>query len=157
VVLAHAVAAAVQGLCHAGPAAPLPQGVTAVWDLGRAYGETAPVAGNGHPTRERICINGLWLWQPADPKSDQVPGGGWGYFKVPGCWPGITDYMQKDCHTVYAHPSWKDEKLAGVTAAWYQREIEVPASWAGRRIGVHASPEESRFFGRSGARVASRR
>ena len=131
VVLAHALAAGVSGVCHAGPVAPVPRGVKAVWDLGRAYRETTP-------TRERICINGLWLWQPADPRSDRVPGGGWGHFKVPGCWPGITNYMQKDCQTVHGHPSWKDRKLADVTAAWYQREITIPAAWAGRRIVVHA-------------------
>ncbi len=131
VVVAHAVATAVSGFCYAGPAALLPPSVKAVWDQGKAHRETTP-------TRERISINGLWLWQPADPKSDRVPDDGWGYFKVPGCWPGITDYMQKDCQTVHAHPSWKDEKLAAVTAAWHQREIAVPASWAGRRIAVQA-------------------
>ena len=46
--------------------------------------------------------------------------------------------MQKDCQTVFAHPSWKNEKLGGVTAAWYQREITVPAEWAGRRIALYA-------------------
>ena len=29
-------------------------------------------------------------------------------------------------------------RLAGVTAAWYEREITVPAEWAGRRIAVYA-------------------
>ncbi len=106
--------------------APLPDGVRAVWDLKLASRETTP-------TRERISINGLWRWQPAD-KSDNLPTGRWGYFKVPGCWPGITDYMQHDCQTVYAHPSWKATKLSDVTAAWYQREISVPQEWAGRRI-----------------------
>ena len=106
--------------------APLPDGVRAVWDLKLASRETTP-------TRERISINGLWRWQPAD-KSDNLPTGRWGYFKVPGCWPGITDYMQHDCQTVYAHPSWKTTKLSDVTAAWYQREISVPQEWAGRRI-----------------------
>ena len=67
-----------------------------------------------------------------------MPADQWGYFKVPGCWPGITDYMQKDCQTVFAHPAWKDEKLGGVTAAWYQREITVPQAWAGRRIALTA-------------------
>ncbi|MGE5609627.1 MAG: hypothetical protein ACM359_10265 [Bacillota bacterium] len=65
-----------------------------------------------------------------------VPADRWGYFKVPGCWPGITDYMQKDCQTVFPHPSWKGEGLAGITSAWYQREITVPAEWAGRRISL---------------------
>ena len=131
VVLAHAAAVARPGLCRAGDAAPLPRGVTAVWDLSKAHRETTP-------TRERICINGLWRWQPADPRSERVPRGGWGHFKVPGCWPGITNYMQKDCQTVHPHPSWKGKDPAGITAAWYEREITVPAAWAGRRIAVHA-------------------
>jgi hypothetical protein len=108
-------------------AAPLPPGVKAVWDLSKAYRETTP-------TRERICINGLWRWQPAEAESQQMPAGNWGYFKVPGCWPGITDYMQKDSQTVYAHPSWRDQKLGDITAAWYEREITIPTHWAGRRI-----------------------
>ena len=107
----------------------LPPGVKAVWDLSKAYRQTTP-------TRERICINGLWLWQPAEAKSDEVPAENWGYFKVPGCWPGITDYMQKDSQTVYAHPSWSNRRLRDVTAAWYEREIAIPAHWAGQRIVI---------------------
>ena len=107
----------------------LPDGVKAVWDLNKAYRETTP-------TRERICINGLWLWQPAENKTDSVPTANWGYFKVPGNWPGTTDYMQKDSQTVYAHPSWKNQRLQSLTAAWYQREISVPAEWTGRRVAL---------------------
>jgi len=107
----------------------LPPGVKAVWDVSKAYREQSP-------TRERICINGLWLWQPAAADAEAVPARGWGYFKVPGCWPGITDYMQKDCQTVYAHPNWAEQSLRGVSAAWYRREIAVPREWAGRRIAV---------------------
>jgi arginine utilization protein RocB len=74
----------------------LPPGVKAVWDLSKAYRETTP-------TRELICINGLWRLHPAEPKSQravaeavlarrrQAPSENWGYFKVPGCWPGITE------------------------------------------------------------------
>ncbi len=112
-------------------AAGLPPGVRAVWDLAKAHHETTP-------TRQRVCINGLWQWQPAEPKSDRVPDGGWGYFKVPGSWPGITDYMQKDFQTVHAHPRWQEQRLGGVTAAWHQRQIAIPASWAGRRIAFQA-------------------
>lgn len=113
------------------PAVPLPPGVKAVWDPAKAFRETTP-------TRERLCINGLWRWQPATEITDQVPAGNWGYFKVPGPWPGITDYMQNDYQTLYAHPAWQDVKLDGVTAAWYQREITVPPTWAGRRISLQA-------------------
>jgi hypothetical protein len=119
------------GGCEAQSVAALPKGGGALWDMGKAYRETTA-------TRERICINGLWRWQPAGEGSHAVPAGGWGYFKVPGCWPGISDYMQKDCQTVFAHPSWKARKLGEVTAAWYRRKITVPDAWAGRRILLRA-------------------
>lgn len=105
----------------------LPAGVRAVWDLDRAFRESTP-------TRGRVCINGLWRWQPARRGAERVPGDGWGYFKVPGSWPGLGDYMQEENQTVHRHPSWKGEDLAAIRSAWYQREIEVPAEWAGRRI-----------------------
>ena len=108
----------------------LPEGVRVVWDGAKAYHEKTT-------TRERICLNGLWRWQPANTKSDQVPPGDWGYFKVPGCWPGITDYMQKDSQTLYAHPSWKDVKPGEINAAWYERKFRVPSDWAGRRISLN--------------------
>ncbi len=112
-------------------AAALPEGVQAVWGLEDAYRESTPA-------RERICINGLWRWQPARAGADAVPGAGWGYFKVPGCWPGVTDYMQKDCQTVYVHPNWKEQNLGGIAAAWYQRTVTVPRQWTGRRIVLRA-------------------
>ena len=83
----------------------LPSGVKPVWDLAKSHRDTTP-------TRERICINGLWRWQPAAAKSEDVPAKNWGYFKVPGCWPGITDYLQKDCQTVHA-PSELERYQAG--------------------------------------------
>jgi beta-galactosidase len=112
---------------------PLPAGVKAVWNLAQAYRETTP-------TRERICLNGLWRWQPAAPEvirnadTTAVPSNRWGFFKVPGCWPGLTDYMQKDCQTVYPHPDWRGQNLRNVTAAWYQREVTIPSNWIGRRV-----------------------
>jgi len=105
----------------------LPPGVKAVWDLDKSQRETTP-------TRERISINGLWRWQPSADQAASVPPDGWGYFKVPGSWPGISDYMQKDCQSVFAHDSWSEVKLGAISAAWYQREIEIPAAWSGRRI-----------------------
>lgn len=109
----------------------LPPGVAAVWDLNSAEREATQ-------TRERVCINGLWRWQPADSAPDQPPGSEWGYFKVPGCWPGITNYMQKDCQTLFTNPAWKDQRLSDVSAAWYEREITIPDNWTGRRISITA-------------------
>src|SRR4051794_30695053 len=130
VLLTAAAAAALPARCGAEPDVALPPGVRAVWDVGRAWRETTP-------TRERVCVNGLWRWRPAgEADAEAVPADGWGYFKVPGPWPGINDYLQKDSQTVYAHPSWKDQKLGAITSAWYQREVEIPGAWAGRRIAI---------------------
>ncbi|HET6249816.1 MAG TPA: hypothetical protein VFE47_19155 [Tepidisphaeraceae bacterium] len=109
----------------------LPPGVKAEWELSKAWHESTP-------TRERVSINGLWRWQPGPASADRVPADAWGYFKVPGCWPGIDDYMQKDSQTVFANPAWKGQKLSEVQSAWYQREIEIPAQWTGRKIALSA-------------------
>jgi hypothetical protein len=110
----------------------LPTGVKAVWDLSKAHREKTT-------TRERICLNGLWRWQPAGGRAGAVPAKGWGYFKVPGFWPGHANYIQEDCQTLHVHPTWKGTDLRGVTAVWYQREITVPEEWTGRHIAVAAA------------------
>src|SRR5205085_6802562 len=120
-----------QAVVAAPPDVSLPPGVQAVWDLGKAYREKTP-------TRERVCLNGLWRWQPARDLADAVPSDRWGYFKVPGFWPGTSNYIQEDCQRLHAHPSWKSADLPRLTTAWYQREISVPAGWAGRRISLSA-------------------
>jgi hypothetical protein len=128
------VAFAAAFLIFAPPALPaadavLPPGVKAVWDLSKAFRERTP-------TRERVSLNGLWRWQPGKERADAVPADGWGWFKVPGFWPGINNYIQEDCQTLHVHPSWKDADLRGLTAAWYQREFTVPDDWTGRRIAL---------------------
>ena len=113
--IAYTLFAANLGIGDDGSDVRLPKGVKAVWELDKAYRETTP-------TRERICINGLWRWQPALDEPEQVPRGNWGYFKVPGCWPGITDYMQKDCQTVFTRiragrtSGWRASPRPGISA-----------------------------------------
>ncbi len=119
------------GSAEAAESAVLPSGVKAIWDVAKAHREKTA-------TRERVCLNGLWRWQPGREPADSVPGDGWGYFKVPGFWPGHTSYIQEDCQTLYPHPKWKDTDLSGTTTAWYQRELTVPETWAGRRITLCA-------------------
>jgi len=104
--------------------AALPTGVKAVWDIGKAHRETTA-------TNERVCINGLWRWQPADEASETVPADNWGYFKVPGPW-------ASNSQVLYGHRSWKGKNLKDLAVAWYQREVTVPGTWQGRRITVFA-------------------
>ena len=95
VLLAPGGRGATSGTAHAAaPEAVLPTGVKAVWDLDTAQREKTA-------TRERVCLNGLWRWQPATEAADSVPDDGWGYFKVPGFWPGNSSYIQEDCQTLY--------------------------------------------------------
>ena len=52
---------------------------TVVWDRSKAYHESTP-------TRERICVNGLWRWQPSTKALEVVPTDGWGRLRVPEAW-----------------------------------------------------------------------
>ena len=112
-VMACVVVVIVPGVCQAQSAVDLPKGVRAVWDLDKAYRETTP-------TRERVCINGLWQWQPVDRKTDEVPMDKWGYLKVPGAWPGTSGgYLWRETQTHYTHPGWENEDLRRTDMAWY--------------------------------------
>ncbi len=111
------------------PAVALPPGVKAVWDASKATRETTP-------SRERLSINGLWRWQPAGDDAREVAASGWGYYKVPACWPGTQDYLQSDYQTLYPHPTWKNTNLSQVRSAWYERTITIPQIWTGRRIAL---------------------
>ena len=109
----------------------LPPGVKAVWDLEKAYRESTT-------TRERLCINGLWRWQPAASEGDVAPDGGWGYLRVPESWPG-GDQGSVGRTVFFPHPDWAKKDLASVTAAWQQREVTVPREWRGRRIALNTA------------------
>ena len=109
--------------------AALPAGVKAVWDVDKAFREKSP-------TRERVCLNGLWRWQPGAGGQTAVPAGTWGFFKVPGAWPGPNEFDRKESQTAYPHASWKKQDLTKVIRAWYQREFTVPGDWTGRRIAL---------------------
>src|SRR5262245_15826658 len=111
--------------------AALPPGVKVVWNLDKAHRDKTA-------TRERVCLNGLWRWQPAKQDADASPADGWGFFKVPGFWPGTSNYIQEDSQTLHVHPSWKNADVRNLSAAWYQREFTVPADWSRRRIALTA-------------------
>ncbi len=111
------------------PDAVLPAGVKAVWDVTDAFRETTS-------TRERICINGLWRWQPAADNAAEVPAAGLGLTtRCPRRWPGTQDYMQSDYQTLYpdprleAHQSERGPERVVSSALSPSRK-----DWAGRRI-----------------------
>jgi beta-galactosidase/beta-glucuronidase len=109
----------------------LPSDFKVNWDLEKAYRETTP-------TRECVCLNGMWRWQPKREGANSVPTDGWGHFKVPGLWPGNSNYEMEDCQTLYSPVSLREADLRALSAAWYQREITIPEQWAKRRISMTA-------------------
>lgn len=117
--------------------AALPEGIQARWDLGNAFREETPARG-------RVCINGLWKFQPAEVENPSlpVPGSGWGWLKVPGSWHAPTARMRPILADFVEFEGKLD--LGKTNAAWYQRAITVPAEWAGRRILVELdNPKQS--------------
>src|SRR5262249_10313630 len=121
-----ALAVSAATYCYAAADAALPEGVKVIWDLEKAFHEKSP-------TRERICINDLWRWQPAkDAKAGEsltVPSDQWGFFKVPGSYVDPTQ-------TLHSHAAWSSNNVGATAVAWYQREITIPQDWTGRRITV---------------------
>ena len=105
-----------------------------VWDLAKAQREATP-------TREQICVNGLWRWQPAASNTEVTPADGWGYLRVPDCWPGGPGGREQrwgNPQVFFRHSSWEKQDLGAVASAWYQREISIPQTWSGRRVTLHA-------------------
>ncbi len=78
------------------------------------------------PVRDRIVLNGLWKCQPAVGQAADAPASDWGSIWVPGSW--IGGFARKG-----TGPQW--HTLGNdLHRVWYQRQIDVPASWRGRRV-----------------------
>jgi hypothetical protein len=115
--------------------APLPPGAEpGPWSLGDAWRQTTP-------TRERVCLNGLWGFRPvvSNETAAAVPPAGdcWGWFKVPGVWPHGQWEPDSGIQQVWLAP-WLEERggVKDVDQAWYRRRIAVPEAWEGRRLAL---------------------
>ncbi len=93
------------------------------------------------PARERICLNGLWQFQPAESRAAVPPTKFNYYFKVPGIWPGFNDWGEPGSEQRILHPDGTDSKLDGksISRAWYRRTVTVPYNWKNRRILLELS------------------
>ena len=115
--------------------APLPAGADPQpWSLDDAWRQTTAA-------RERVCLNGLWGFRPVvrGEAAERVPAAGdcWGWFKVPGIWPGGSRELTGGAQDVWLAP-WLEERggAAGFEQAWYKRRFAVPKSWEGRRVAL---------------------
>ena len=100
-------------------------GVKAVWDMDKAYHETTP-------TSERISINGLWRWQPADDVGDTRPGRQLGILQGPGA------LVVQQPDSLSASDLERQEPEEMPTWPGTSGDITIPDAWQGRRIAVYA-------------------
>ena len=98
------------------------------------------------PTREQICLNGVWLFSPAVGSSLQNPPKsetGWGRIRVPGSWLESSWPRSLGAELMAGKGDQWSEGLQAdktISRAWFQRPLDIPSSWTGKRIAL-------RFFG----------
>lgn len=87
-----------------------------------------PVEDLGY-SRGRICLNGVWRFQPAQ---GELKADGWGLIRVPGTWNGLANFpgiIDRGAGT-----NWQGFDGSKLEKAWYERKIQVPSAWQGRKI-----------------------
>lgn len=106
------------------------QGIDAPPPAGQAPQWGAEPVETISPRRATICLNGLWRFMPAHLSAAVTPlETGWGWLRVPGSWrPGPLPAPIRG-----SGPCWQGFNGES-PAAWYERELFVPADWAGRAI-----------------------
>ncbi len=90
-------------------------------------------------TRGKINLNGLWKFQPAAASAATKPvESDWGTIWVPGTWlvSGAWDGGGERLGAIERKGSGAAWKIPGkeLSAAWYERIIEIPKNWEGRAV-----------------------
>ena len=110
-----------------GKNAELPAGLAVTWGK-------EPVEEQG-PHRAVVCLNGLWHFQPARGSSVQTPQEtGWGWIRVPDCWFNSGYGAFQGVTKAATGLSWEGFNGRTQPAAWYERDLTIPAAWSGRAI-----------------------
>ena len=95
------------------------------------------------PHADRVELDGTWRFQLLR-EPDAEPGNAWSEIAVPGCWTmqGFDDrpqYTNVQMPFAGLPPDVPEDNPTGV----YEREFELPADWAGRRVVLHVGAAES--------------
>jgi beta-galactosidase len=95
------------------------------------------------PHPDRIELDGSWRFQLLR-EPDAAPGPDWDTATVPGCWTmqGFDDRPQYT-NVQMPFPGRPPEVPADNPTGLYERTVDVPSSWAGRRIVLHVGAAES--------------
>ena len=118
--------------------APIPGGLSKErqWDISDAFRIVTS-------TRDSFCLNGLWNFFPvrSETAAHDIPdeGTGWGWFKVPGIWPGMGwgSEQPADNNLIVLSPmAAAGFDPAKLNTAWYRRTVAVPAEWRGKKISL---------------------
>ena len=117
--------------------APPPNGLSLEenWSMADAWRRTTS-------TREIVSLNGLWQFYPVltAETARRMPAehSGWGFFKVPGIWPGMGKKKNQpgDSTMVYGLDAkrFPGGNPAALVSAWYRRTITIPDGWRNRRV-----------------------
>ncbi|MDJ1180585.1 beta-galactosidase [Roseofilum sp. BLCC_M91] len=89
---------------------------------------------DAQPYRPQLYLNGVWDFQPAIATSPTPPQSNWGKIRVPGDWrrenaksvPGILSRGTGN--------PWRGFNGETLAQAWYQKQVNIPPEWQGRRI-----------------------
>ncbi len=95
------------------------------------------------PHADRVALDGRWRFQLL-PAPGAEPSTTWGEIEVPGCWTmqGWGD-LPHYTNVVMPFPGLPPAIPAANPTGLYEREVEVPSAWAGRRIVLHVGAAES--------------
>lgn len=87
------------------------------------------------PLRATVCLNGAWRFRPVAADEGALEAE-WGWAAVPGSWHRLPTWERPGLMTTHRGPVWNaflaDRQTW--TTADYERELTVPADWAGRRV-----------------------
>ncbi len=120
---------------------PLPEGLETQWDA-------VPVENYGGEHDVKV-INGLWRFQPGDPKADvnnSQPKDQWSHMWIPGSWHTRPFWNETGLVADGTSPLWKDyiQHHREWPVGWFEREITIPATWDGRAVFVAFSEISTR-------------
>ncbi len=120
---------------------PLPDGLKTQWDA-------VPVENLGGE-HEVMVINGLWRFQPGEPKEDittATPKDQWSHMWIPGSWHTRPFWNETGLVADGTSPLWKRyiQNHREWPIGWFERDITLPATWDGRAVFVEFSEISTR-------------
>jgi len=95
------------------------------------------------PHPDRLPLDGTWRFQLLH-RPDETPGDSWRPIEVPGCWTmqdtfDVPHYTNVRMPFDQRPPEVPAENPTGI----YERELEIPPAWSGRRVVLHVGAAES--------------